>query len=147
MYLPQPLTWDASLSTGDHDLDTQHKYLFEICNDLAKAIEKKRGSEVIGMVLDVLTFYAEWHFKKEETCMERHQCLMADQNLKAHSVFMSKLKESRAAYQAADSPEELAIRMHQFLTDWIIRHIMHMDTQLYMAIHPQTNDGLQTSTQ
>lgn len=130
----QPIFWDESLSTGDRDLDTQHKYLFEICNDLAKAIEKKRGSEVIGMVMDVLTFYAEWHFKKEEECMERYRCMVADVNQKAHTHFVSKIKQYQSEFQITETPEPLALQIHQFLVDWILSHILHTDTQLSAAI-------------
>jgi hemerythrin len=134
MYTPQPIFWDDSLSTGDRDLDAQHKYLFEICNDLAKAIEKKRGSEVIGMVLDVLMFYAEWHFRKEENCMERHHCPVADINLKAHAVFIDKIRQCRNEYQTTTTPETLALHIHEFLASWIIQHIRHVDAQLRAAI-------------
>lgn len=137
MYTPQPIFWDESLATGDKDLDSQHKYLIEICNDLATAIKKKRGAEVIAMVLDVLTFYAEWHFKKEENCMERYRCLVADKNLKAHALFMHTLKKYQVEYQTSESPESLALQIHQFLAGWIVSHILHIDTHLQNAIQSQ----------
>jgi hemerythrin len=147
MYSPTLLSWNESLSTGDHDLDTQHKYLFEICNDLAFAIEKKRGPKTVDMVLDVLMFYAESHFKKEEDCMERHHCAFAQRNQKAHSAFIATLKMFQSEHTASTSPDELAIRIHQYLVDWIINHIMHVDTQLHSAIHGKqdVNNGAAAS--
>lgn len=149
MYSPPLLSWDESLTTGDRDLDTQHKYLFEICNDLALAIEKKRGPKIIGMVLDVLMFYAESHFRKEENCMEHYRCAFAPQNKKAHAAFSERLKEYQREHQASTSPDELAARIHQYLVDWIMSHIMHVDKQLQSAIHGKqdTNDGVPASFQ
>ena len=135
MYTPTLLSWDESLTTGDRDLDTQHKYLIEICNDLAYAIEKKRGAKIIDMVIKVLTFYVDSHFKKEEECMARYHCVVGARNQKAHAAFIKKLKSFQEMHNASEAPDELAIQIHQFLTDWIISHIKHIDTYLYSSIH------------
>jgi hemerythrin len=135
IYSPTLLSWDESLSTGDHDLDTQHRYLIEICNDLATAIEKKHDPKITGMVLNVLMFYAESHFKKEEDCMQRYHCVVAERNQKAHATFLETLKAYQSEQEACQSPVELAIRIHQYLTTWIISHITHVDTHLHSAIH------------
>lgn len=135
MYSPQLLYWEDNLTTGDRELDSQHRYLFEICNDLATAIEKERGRKIIGMVLEVLVFYANSHFKKEEACMERHRCIVAARNQKAHAVFIEQLKSFRAEHRTTDDPEAFAVKIHRFLTDWIVQHIMNVDTHLYTAIH------------
>jgi hemerythrin len=135
MYSPTLLSWDESLSTGNRDLDTQHKYLIEICNDLATAIEKNRGPKITGMVLDILMFYAESHFKKEEDCMQRYRCAAAERNQKAHGTFLETLKAYQSEHEACQPPVELAIRIHEYLTTWIISHIAHVDTQLHSAIH------------
>lgn len=134
IYSPTLLSWDESLSTGDPDLDTQHKYLIEICNDLATAIEKKHEPKIIGMVLDVLMFYAESHFKKEEECMQRYRCAAAEPNQKAHGAFLAMLKAYQSEHEACQSPVELAIRIHQYLITWVTSHMAQVDTQLHSAI-------------
>jgi len=135
MYIPTILSWDERLATGDRDLDMQHKYLIEICNDLAVAIQKKSGAKIINMVLDVLSFYANSHFKKEEECMYRYKCVMAKHNQKAHALFLQQIQKYRAEFSTTEAADELALRIHRFFSTWIIHHIMQVDTHIYTAIH------------
>lgn len=118
------------MTTGVVELDAQHKYLIETFNDLGHSIQKRYDPEDINKVLKVMKYYAEWHFGKEEECMERYRCPFAQKNLKAHAIFMEKFQEYQKEFERSGGSIELATRIHEDLADWISNHIMVLDTQL-----------------
>ena len=135
MYKPQKLFWEEKFSTGDANLDFQHKYLFETFNKLSDAIASEQGGENISAILGRLKFYSDWHFSKEEDCMERHQCPSAQVNKDAHAAFREMFNSYYQEYVKAGGSRELVIRVHESLADWLTRHIMVVDITLRTCIH------------
>lgn len=134
MYTPRMLRWKDEMTTGVVELDAQHKYLIDFFNDLGHSIQKRYDPGDISKILKVMKYYAEWHFKKEEECMLRYLCPAADRNAKAHVVFMEKIQEYQKEYEVSGGSIELAFRIHEELAEWIVNHIMVVDTQLSACI-------------
>ncbi len=131
MYVPREFAWNDEMTTGVSEIDVQHKYLVNFINELGYSINKSHDPEDVVKVLKVMKFYAEWHFGKEEECMQRYHCAIANKNKKAHTVFVEKLLEHQKEYEKSGGSSELAHRIHEDLANWIINHIMTLDTQLY----------------
>jgi len=131
MYIPKVLVWKDEMTTGVVEIDAQHKYLIDFFNDLGHSIQKRYDSEDVSKVLKVMKFYAEWHFGKEEECMAHYHCPAAQKNSKAHVVFVEKLHEFQKEFERSGGSIELAANIHEELTNWIVNHIMVVDTQLY----------------
>ena len=130
------ISWDDALSTGDESLDTQHRVLIDTFNDLADAIEHGATKDSIGKILSVLKFYAGWHFSREEDCMQKYSCPVAEKNQKAHAVFVQNFNNYQKEFYLSEDVADLATRMHTDLSDWIYNHILAVDAKLYFCIHP-----------
>jgi len=143
MYNPRRLAWDDALTTGDMEIDVQHKFLIDTFNDLGDAIQHGAGMGSINKILGVLRHYADWHFGKEEDCMERYHCSAANINKIAHEVFIEKTTNYQKEYELSGDSNELALKIHAELSDWIVNHIMAIDGTLYSCIHhkPKPNEG------
>jgi hemerythrin len=138
MSTPRRIFWDEALSTGEMEMDAQHRYLIDIFNDLGTAIEEGYSREDIQKVLKILKFYAGWHFNKEEECMTRFRCPAGAQNKAAHAAFILKLDQYEAEFERTpDASTDLALKIHAELLDWIEKHILVVDSQLYACIHPK----------
>ena len=135
MYLPKKLYWEDKLKTGDENIDFQHKYLLETFNKLGDAIVAQEEKEFLNAILSRLKFYAEWHFGKEEECMERYNCPVAQTNKTAHAVFLDMLNKYYEEYQQTGTSNELAIKVHESLSEWFLNHIIGIDTKLRACIH------------
>ncbi|MEY2820101.1 MAG: bacteriohemerythrin [Chloroflexota bacterium] len=135
MYTPKPLQWDDALSTGDETLDNQHKYLVETLNNLGEAINKGHSADALARILGRLRFYAGWHFGREEECFETYHCPAAEKNKKAHMVFIEKFDKYHENFREAGDSKEMALKIHEEISDWIINHIMKVDGELYPCIH------------
>lgn len=135
MYNPRRLIWDDALTTGDMEIDTQHKFLIDTFNELGDAIQHGSGKDNIAKILGVLRNYADWHFVKEENCMESYHCPAAKINKIAHEVFIEKTSRYQKEYESLGDSTELALHIHAELSDWIVNHIIAVDGQLYPCIH------------
>lgn len=129
------IAWDESLSTGHRATDVQHKYLIDIINELAGAIEKGEAAGVVKTILNLLRFYTEWHFEREELCMVRYKCPAAEINKRAHGQFLETFLRFESEYRHSGGSEDIATRMYQELTDWLVRHIKGVDGQLAPCVH------------
>ncbi|MBI5825407.1 MAG: hemerythrin family protein [Chloroflexi bacterium] len=135
MYTPKRLEWENALSTGDETLDNQHKYLVDTLNKLGDAINEGYGNKNIARILGILRFYSGWHFGKEEDCMETYRCPAAGKNKKAHAVFIEKFDKFHDEFTSSGGSNELALKIHEEITDWIVNHILIVDGELYPCIH------------
>jgi len=124
------LTWSSALETGDRATDVQHKYLVEIINELAEAIETGKAGQSVRKILNLLRQYTDWHFCREEMCMERRQCPAAAANKEAHKHFMRTFDQFAEEYKVSGGSEDIAMRMYKTLTDWLVMHIQKIDTNL-----------------
>ncbi|HHL73108.1 MAG TPA: bacteriohemerythrin [Bacteroidetes bacterium] len=129
------IEWDESLMTGNRIIDLQHKYLIDIINELAEAIEAGTAGSVISKIINLLKYYTLWHFEREEQCMERYKCPMAEQNKSAHGKFIETFESFQEEYRQSGGTEDIAMRMYTELTDWLVKHIKKIDMGIEPCIH------------
>ncbi len=129
------IMWDDSLSSGHRAIDVQHKYLLDIINELAEAIETGKAAMAVKTILNLLKYYTEWHFEREELCMDRYACPAAETNKNAHAHFMESLSTFESEYRESGGSEDIALRMYQELTSWLVNHIQGIDGQMAACVH------------
>ncbi len=66
-----PLEWTVEYSTGIPKIDSQHAYLFELANRLARALASGRSDEVLANIVQELNDYVNTHFAYEESVMQQ----------------------------------------------------------------------------
>jgi hemerythrin len=130
----QKFEWNDSLSVGVPMIDIQHKELIAAFNDLSDAIEQGTGTSAIKKLLTFLKYYAEWHFEQEESCAAKHQCAIADTNHNAHIKFMNIFSSLQTQYRESGASDAIARAAHTQLADWLVSHIMTIDTQIGQCI-------------
>jgi hemerythrin len=133
------IMWNESMTTGVSEIDVQHKELLGKFNELYEALTAGKGREETGKMLDFLQFYAQWHFEREERCMDHYQCPVAMANKEAHRNFLKRFGELYERYQESDIDPAVVLNTFVELQDWIINHIMRIDTQLNPCVAGQTN--------
>ena len=129
------IEWDDSILTGNRAIDVQHKYLIDIINELAEAIEEGKGANAVGKILNLIKYYAEWHFGREELCMEHHNCPVAEKNKDAHGYFLRTFEAFQNEYRESGGSEDIALRMYKELTEWLVSHIKGVDTKISDCVH------------
>ena len=139
---PLKVEWTEALATGNRAVDVQHKYLIDIINDLAEAIENDRGGPALKKIIHLLQYYTEWHFCREEECMERLNCPTACANKEAHAKFLCVIVDFKTEFKKTGGSNELALKMYKVLTGWLVTHIQGIDSALAkVSVNDKTNLG------
>lgn len=127
--------WMESLSVGVPMIDIQHKELIAAFNDLSEAIEQGHGGTAVKKLLIFLQYFTEWHFEHEESCAAKHKCAIAGKNQQAHAQFLKMFQSLQIQYRESGASEEIARKAHAQLADWLVSHIMTIDTQIGKCVH------------
>jgi hemerythrin len=123
------------MTTGVPEIDAQHKELLNRFNEFVEALLTGKGREEAGKTLDFLQFYAQWHFQREEKCMDEYRCPVAAANRAAHRQFLERFGQLYEQYQDSDVNPEVMYNTFWELQDWIIKHIKRVDTQLVSCVN------------
>ncbi|HEY9629847.1 MAG TPA: hemerythrin family protein [Coleofasciculaceae cyanobacterium] len=134
----QRFEWSHELSVGVPMIDSQHKELISAFNDLSEAIEQGRGASAIKKLLTFLKYFTEWHFEQEESCAAKHRCAISETNHQAHTRFLEIFSHLQVEYRESGASEEIARTVHAQLADWLVNHIMTIDTQIGKCIRHAT---------
>jgi hemerythrin len=106
-------------------MDTQHKKLVNMINNLHDAMKDGKGRDVLGPTLDGLIEYTSIHFAAEEK-------LMAEVNfadLPAHKLEHEAFVKTALKLQSDFATDEvvLSFTVMEFLKDWLVNHILKKD--------------------
>lgn len=124
------IVWNDNMATGISEIDAQHRELIDRFNQLDIALAEGRGREEIGETLGFVLFYTEWHFGREERCMEEYGCPVAEVNKKQHAWFLDEFKRLFDKYHNDDTDSNLILETFENLESWIVNHITRTDSGL-----------------
>lgn len=119
------MSWSDSLSVNVEEINTQHKRLLELINQLHDAMGQGKGREVVGKVLDGLIDYTRTHFAYEERLMVAQVYPSYLKHKVEHDALTKKVLDLQSRFLSG----EIVITMEvmNFLKDWLSTHIMNVD--------------------
>ncbi len=119
--------WDEKFSVKIGEIDSQHKKLFALINDLFDAMSAARGKDVLGTVLSELIEYTVYHFGTEERIFQQYGYPERINHKRAHDDLTGKVKELKTAFEGGN--RMISIEVMNFLKDWLNVHILQEDKQ------------------
>jgi hemerythrin len=127
-----PCEFTDEYLTGLDFIDNEHRELFRIikqADELVRLGVIEDDLEEIRGILDELESYTKNHFSDEERYMRsiKYDGLAAQK--RAHEAFIEKL-EMLDYDKVKENPQETMEHLIEFLTKWLINHIMHMDKKI-----------------
>lgn len=123
------MEWNDKLSVGVDAIDSDHKHLVGLVNELHDAVKAAKGKEVLGKVLDGLIAYTKSHFGREEVEMGKTHYPKANDHIKEHANLTKQVLDVQAKYKAGNNAV-LSMEVMAFLRDWLIKHIQASDKAL-----------------
>lgn len=127
------MKWSDDLSVGVGEIDSQHKHLISLINDLHDAMREKRGKDVLGKVLADLAAYTQYHFTTEEQYMQKFGYLGFAQHQREHRAFIAKVGEFAKGFE--EGKLGVSIQVMNFLRDWVATHIQGSDIRYSDCFH------------
>ena len=120
------IKWKDEYKTGKTDVDEQHKYLFDLFNDMVDIIEFNNKDAQIEKYIKTLEYYAINHFEKEESTLEKLPMDMYRQHIAEHDEFKTIIEKLYSEIYA-DGDISSLYQISLFLSQWLINHVQYSD--------------------
>lgn len=124
-----PIQWTPALAVGVAEIDAQHQELFRRAEQLVVALRGGDRSEVPPLIR-YLADYAKEHFASEERFMTEIGFPGLEAHRAAHETFRQGLAEMTADFQRKGATALVALTMHNWLSDWLRRHVSLLDVEI-----------------
>ena len=113
--------WDPRLETGNQTVDSQHRQLFGMVNELHEAITDHNDVAVLGGILYQLQRYTAVHFRSEEDLMVEVAYPDLERHHRLHLELADQTADLAAKYLSGEIT--LGLTLATFLRDWLNTHI------------------------
>ena len=130
--------WDGRYETGHLAIDTQHRHLFSLVNDLHEALMAGRGKQAMGDTLRALASYTAEHFRCEEALMLQMEFPGTSDHQRKHAQLVSQVRQLMADHDAGKLT--LPLTLARFLSDWLGHHIEEEDMKLIEWVRTKNPD-------
>jgi len=130
------IQWSEKVATGVPKIDVQHRVLIRNFNLLEEHINNRTLSyDELNELLLFLLKYAEWHFGREEECVEETGCYIAELNKKQHEWYIKHFTQLYEEFKAIkdwteEKLYEWASRVHKELSEWLLKHVIRTDRHI-----------------
>lgn len=128
------MEWSRELEFGLPVIDTQHKRIVEMINELAHAMQTGNDKET-QHVMEGLLNYTVTHFEFEEDLQEKAGYPFLKAHRRIHEIFMKKVAAIR---ERAAHGENIAPELMKLLNGWLVNHINSEDRDYVEAVRTVT---------
>ena len=123
------IQWSPSLAVGVAEIDAQHQELFRRAERLVTALRAGDRGEVEPLVRYLADYVVE-HFSAEERYMREIGYPGLEGHRAAHDTFREDFTEMLADYERKGPTPLVALTMHNWLSDWLRRHVGGLDQEI-----------------
>ena len=120
--------WKPEYSLGHTEIDSQHKRLFELANELHSAMAVGQGKAHMSKTLASLIDYTRMHFATEERLMQAHLYPDYLKHKADHDALTAQVVSLQKEFETGHG--SLTVGLLQFLKDWLLHHIGETDRKV-----------------
>ncbi len=124
------ILWNESYNVGITTIDTQHKKLVDILNELYESFVDQTSGQKLSGILKELTDYTVYHFGNEEQLFQKHGYPQAKEHLEEHKGFIARINAFSAELNSGKT--KLTFQLMNYLKNWLLNHICGSD-QAYVS--------------
>jgi hemerythrin len=119
------LNWNEGYSVNISQIDSQHKKLVDIINDLHDSMKAGKSKEILDKILNELINYTSNHFKTEEDMFDKYGYPDKIAHNKQHGDLVDQVLKFKSNFESGKSV--LSIDLMNFLKDWLVQHMTGSD--------------------
>ncbi len=124
------LQWTQDLSVGVEEIDTQHKELFNMINNLDAAMKQGKAREEVIRLLEFLDEYIVTHFHMEEKYMTDHGYPDYSVHKTKHHWFIKEFSDIKKKLETDGPSAAVIVLSNNLLISWFSNHIRTIDRAL-----------------
>ncbi|MDR2569576.1 MAG: bacteriohemerythrin [Oscillospiraceae bacterium] len=122
--------WTEELATGNLMIDSQHKQLVKMVNDLMEACKGGQGRAKLSPIMQFLIDYTVKHFADEEKLQQQHGYPDFLSHRKMHEAFKVTVLDLDKQLKAEGATIALVAKMNTSIGGWLVNHIQREDKKV-----------------
>ncbi|RME67755.1 MAG: hemerythrin [Nitrospirae bacterium] len=122
------IPWSDKFSVGVTEIDSQHKKLFSLYNNLVDAMYEGETMGKLQETLDKLIEYVVFHFTTEENYMKKYNYPEYEDHKKMHVYLRDKTLDIHRDF--SEGKPVLTADVVDFLKKWLTEHVINVDKKL-----------------
>ena len=122
------IVWDERVVVSEDQIDSEHRKLFSIINDLYRIVGEDGDQAAIETSYAAMLDYTRTHFQHEEDLMQKRKFGEYADHCQEHQDLIRRLTELHNEYRAGR--KSAATDLLNFLASWWLNHIAAFDTRL-----------------
>ena len=122
--------WSSSFEIGDKHVDSQHKELVQVTNELYEACSYGQGQDKLVETVKFLADYAVEHFDDEENLQQAVKYPGYLEHKKLHDAFKRTVTEAMQQIEAKGANIVLVTKITAMVGNWLIGHIKNEDLKI-----------------
>ena len=119
------ITWGPKLEIGIGIIDSQHRRLVDLINELHEAIQEGRGADLVGKTLNGLIDYTHTHFTTEQELLKEHNYEDYKLHCREHRIFTDQIEIYRDRLDAGSL--RISADVMEYMRGWMLTHIGSSD--------------------
>lgn len=124
------IAWKNEYELGNSFVDSQHKRLFELVNNIGKSCRENEDVGSLCETLDFLLQYTLQHFSDEEALQLKHNFPEYEYHKKLHDEFEATVREKVSEFKKTGSTDELNDTVNEIVITWLVNHILKEDMKI-----------------
>ena len=124
------IAWKEDYELGNSFVDSQHKRLFELVNNIGKSCRENDDIGSLCETLDFLLQYTIQHFSDEEALQIKYEFPEYENHKKLHEEFEAAVSEKVSEFKKTGSTEELNDTVNEIVITWLVNHILKEDMKI-----------------
>jgi hemerythrin len=128
------IKWSDKMSVGNAALDKDHQTLLKILNQFHGVVRGRLERQAVEGLFQELLHYTEYHFEMEERLMRMCGYDKLDEHKLLHDGLKRRVSTFHERY-GADPEGFPMLEMFDFLSDWMMRHILREDMKITLALN------------
>lgn len=124
------MLWNESLETGNEIVDSQHREVFRLVQEVLDADVFGNQTEKIESAMSFLSAYAVRHFASEEALMLESQYPGYETHRALHDGFIKDVVAFVTRFKSEGDTVMVSDTINNFVVTWLQEHIMVSDKEM-----------------
>lgn len=124
------LVFKEDFKTGVHQLDKQHKELFDKVNKLYQACVEGRKKEEVSKIIKNLEQLINFHIQTEEKLMEQNNYPKIKSHKSEHKLFKQNYDFLKTMFEEKGCTTDFIVKVNNLMISRLIEHLNSEDKYL-----------------
>ena len=131
------IVWRDAMSIDGGPIDDDHKFLFNLINELERHLDNNFSKDDILAALKKLQYYTVYHFTREEAIQKEIGYSAIDEHIENHRMIVANVDNAIMVFEreiSEDKQDRIKDGVIRLLQAWVVGHVLKHDIPMRSEI-------------